>query len=285
MTVTAFDRNRTFGVEIEFTNMSETDIFTLARKLTEVGITTRYEGYNHETRDTWKIVTDASVRNAKHRCGFELVSPPLKGIEGLKELEKALKVLNKTSAKVNRSCGLHVHHDATRWGVKEFKNAYRLYSRMELTLDEAMPRSRRGSNNYYCMSNRAVLASRLDQFEAIKTIEGLRDFWGSRYYKVNMESWWRHGTIEFRHHSGTIEADKIINWIVFTQLIVNRAESSRKLKVNLDDKRYKRTNPWRLVAVEFALHNKGDQMENLIKDAIEWVAGRITHFRTLEAAA
>ena len=285
MTVTAFDRNRTFGVEIEFTDLSEREIMDLVRKLTASGIPTRYEGYNHQLRTTWKIVTDASVRNPKYRCGFELVSPPLKGTEGLEQVRTALKVLSKAGAKINRSCGLHIHHDASWWTVKEFKNVYRLYSRMEATLDEAMPRSRRGSNNYYCMSNRAVLASRLDQFEAIKTIEGLRDFWGSRYYKVNMESWWRHGTIEFRHHSGTIEADKIINWIVFTQLIVNRAESSRKLKVNLDDRRYKRTNPWRLVAVEFALHNKGEQMDELVKSAIEWIAGRITHFRTLEAAA
>lgn len=286
MTVTAFDRGRTFGVEIEFTELSERQILTLEEKLTEAGIETKYEGYNHITRPIWKIVTDGSVRNSKHRCGFELVSPPLKGIEGLEALKKAIEVLNANGAKVNRSCGLHVHHDAGRWGVKEFKNAYRLYSRMEQTIDEAMPKSRRSSNNYYCKSNRSKMETELDLFEACETVNDLRIFWDSdRYYKLNMESWYRHGTIEFRQHSGTTEADKILNWVVFTQLIVTRAENSRKLKVSFDDKRYKRNNPWRLVAVEFALHNKGGQMEDLVKDAIEFIAGRITHFRSLEAAA
>jgi len=35
--------------------------------------------------------------------------------------------------------------------------------------------------------------------------------------------------------------------------------------------------------VEFALHNKGDEMDSLVKGAIEWIAGRITHFRERES--
>lgn len=283
MSVTAFDRERLFGVEIEFSNLSERDIMMLARKLTDAGLVTAYEGYNHQRRSTWKIVYDASVRNTKHRCGWELVSPPLKGIQGLELIEKAVKILKENGATVDETCGLHVHHDARRWTVNEWKNAYRLYARMELTIDEAMPNSRRGSSNYYCQSNRKVLARRLEQFEAVTTIEGLMNFWNSRYFKVNIMSWQRHGTIEFRQHSGTLNAKKIVNWIVFTQMIVNRAESPRKLKVTFDDQRYKRTNPWRLVAVEFALHNKGDEMDSLVKGAIEFIAGRITHFRERES--
>ncbi len=286
MTVTAFDHSRTFGVEIEFTNLSERDIRKLERKLTAAGIPTVYEGYNHITRSTWKIVYDGSVKNTKHYCGWELVSPPLKGLQGLQALKTAMKVLDNNGAKVNRSCGLHVHHDASNWGIKEFKNVYRLYSRMELTIDKAMPKSRRSTNNGYCRSIREHMAHSINAFEACKTVEDLRRYWGgNRYYKVNMESWYRHSTIEFRHHSGTTDADKIINWVVFTQLIVGRAESTRRLKVDFDDRRYKRDNPWRLVAVEFALHNKGNEMDELIKGAIEWISSRITHFRELEVAA
>ena len=125
MSVTAFDRERLFGVEIEFSNLSERDIMMLARKLTDAGLVTAYEGYNHQRRSTWKIVYDASVRNTKHRCGWELVSPPLKGIQGLELIEKAVKILKENGLRL-MNLRSHVHHDARRWTVNEWKNAYRL---------------------------------------------------------------------------------------------------------------------------------------------------------------
>ena len=72
-----------------------------------------------------------------------------------------------------KTCGLHVHHDAKRWTVNEWKNAYRLYARMELTIDEAIPKSRGGSELLTARATRKVLARRLEQFEAVTTIEGL----------------------------------------------------------------------------------------------------------------
>jgi hypothetical protein len=46
---------------------------------------------------------------------------------------------------------------------------------------------------------------------------------GGRYNKVNLCAFLRHGTIEFRQHSGTMNVDKVINWIVFC---VNFVETS-----------------------------------------------------------
>jgi hypothetical protein len=34
-----------------------------------------------------------------------------------------------------------------------------------------------------------------------------------RYQKLNLESLERHGTIEFRQHSGTVDAEKAVNWV------------------------------------------------------------------------
>ena len=48
-----------------------------------------------------------------------------------------------------------------------------------------------------------------------------------RYCKVNLKSFRRHGTIEFRHHSGSTDFEKISNWIILTQAIVERAVNSR----------------------------------------------------------
>ena len=41
-----------------------------------------------------------------------------------------------------------------------------------------------------------------------------------RYYKVNAVAYDRHKTIEFRQHSGTIEYEKISNWVMFLARLV-----------------------------------------------------------------
>lgn len=43
---------------------------------------------------------------------------------------------------------------------------------------------------------------------------------GNRYKKVNLKSYFRHGTVEFRQHSGTIEYTKISNWVLFLHSLV-----------------------------------------------------------------
>jgi hypothetical protein len=289
---TTFDRTRTYGVEIEFTKLNQQQMQKVARDLTAAGLPCEYEGYNHHDSETaWKIVYDGSVRNPSGGRGWELVSPILKGIEGLEQIKLACKILAKNNADVNKTCGLHVHHGAKHWTPKEFVNLHRLYARMEPTIDSSLPKSRRASKNFFCRSVREEILHNVERFEGLKTMDELRQWtidnrgeMDRRYGKINMESWWRHDTVEFRQHSGTIEADKIINWIVFTQLLVQKAEG-RKVKMQLEDKRYKRDNAWRLVAVELALHNKGSEMDELVKSSVEFIANRINHFRNKEQAA
>ena len=67
--------DRKFGIELELIGITREQAIAA---LTGVGIEVREEGYNHETRRHWKIVSDASVRG-----GFELVSPVLQGDAGL----------------------------------------------------------------------------------------------------------------------------------------------------------------------------------------------------------
>ena len=91
-----------FGIEIEAYNCN---MERLARELREAGIHVAVEGYNHTTRDHWKLVTDSSLQGNNT---FELVSPILVGENGLKELETVCWVLDICNAKVND------RNDATR---------------------------------------------------------------------------------------------------------------------------------------------------------------------------
>lgn len=114
----SFIFNRNFGVEIEAYGISRA---TLAKELRREGINVAVEGYNHDTREHWKLVTDGSLRGENT---FELVSPILKGEEGLEELKKVCKVLKAKGAKVNKTCGLHIHFDATDYNLDNWKNIY-----------------------------------------------------------------------------------------------------------------------------------------------------------------
>ena len=217
---TGFNNERTFGVEIEFflgrTNRRGAYAEEVAQAVREQGIECYVESYNHITRPHWKIVTDSSVSYE----GLETVSPPLKGQDGLNQLKKVLKALNQVGAKVDRSCGVHVHHDASDFTLRTFKNLYGLYARFEDCIDELVPMSRRGNYNSYCASP----GTDLEQLQKAKSIEEIVDrMYPSRYIKLNCQSYRRHGTIEFRQHGGSTEYQKIMSWIVLTQMMVERA--------------------------------------------------------------
>ena len=132
MTTQKFNEERTFGIEIEFTTASRE---TVARLMRQKGLLAEVEGYNHFTRGHWKLITDSS-------CGFELVSPILKGRDGLNQLKLATEALAEAGAKVDRRCGLHVHHDINDLDAKQAANIYALYIKLEKTIDSFLPKSR-----------------------------------------------------------------------------------------------------------------------------------------------
>jgi len=227
-----FNQNRTFGVEIEFF-LKEGDrqqaIDKVLRALSDNGIQAQWEGYTHRTTRHWKLVYDSSVRYE----GLEIVSPILKGTEGLAEMKLVTNALNEAGAKVDRSCGIHVHHDATDFTLKSFKNIYGMYARYEDTIDSMVSNSRRGYNNNMCKSPSTNL-------EILKTATSVDEIIGSiyhdRYVKLNCQSFRRHGTIEFRQHQGTTSFEKLQAWVVLTQMMVERSVNSTiQLKPGADD--------------------------------------------------
>lgn len=229
MTTQNFNENRKYGVEIEFT-VHQSLIYDLPMIGRRLGINIQNESYNHTTKSHWKVITDAS-------CGFELVSPPLKGKDGFNQIELACKALAEIGATVNMNCGLHVHHDLNGASVKQIVNIFALYTKMEKTFDSMHPMSRR--NNRFCQSSadlaRYTRQGLLTKLSTITKIEELDQLFRDRYAKVNFRSYLKYGTIEFRQHSGTTNAAKIINWVMMSQQVVERA--NRTVKMNYNESR------------------------------------------------
>lgn len=219
------DANRTFGVEIEF--LSSLPAATIAEALTAAGVETVYEGYNHLRRGHWKIVTDASVPG-----GWELVSPPMRfEAPSFAAIETVSRVLAALRCRIDRRCGLHVHHYAADLGATKVGKILALYAKHEPWIDAMMPVSRRGMNNQYCRTLNVLgdVARTVDAFVACRTREDLERLLPTRYFKVNPAALWRHGTLEFRQHSGTIEAAKIINWVQITRALVEKGASAKSV--------------------------------------------------------
>lgn len=216
-----FSFNRNFGIEIEAFNIDRNE---LSRKLNEAGINTTTESYNHETRNYWKVITDGSLRGTNT---FELVSPILNGTEGLEQLQKVCRVLKSLNGKINKTCGLHIHFEASNFDLNQWKNLTWNYATLENEIDSWMPLSRRGSNNTYCGTIRTT-----NWQSKIQNASNLRDLSraitnDNRYKKLNFQSFWRHQTAEFRQHSGTIEFDKISNWVLFLARLIEFSKETR----------------------------------------------------------
>ncbi|MGI4873686.1 MAG: amidoligase family protein [Janthinobacterium lividum] len=210
---------RTFGVEIEAFGVTRA---ALLAELRAQGLEAQDAGYTHSTTSHWKIVSDGSITGAN---SFELVSPILRGLEGLAELEKACRALKICNAQVNSSCGLHVHFGATDLSLEPLRQLVRNYLVLEPTIDQLMPAARRANNATYCLgllrgrtqaeAERAILTATSP--EALATAAN----GGSRYHKVNLQSYFRQRTVEFRQHSGSTDYEKISMWVKFLHNLID----------------------------------------------------------------
>jgi hypothetical protein len=212
--------DRTFGIELETVGISDDK---MARALRVVGLPVVLRGYTHQTMNEWKIVPDGSVRGNDGSQGWEAVSPILRDEAGMTEAATAIDALKAIGCHTNKTTGLHCHLGVADLNVHELKTILRRYAAFEREIDAFMPPSRREDNNRFCKSIRSFVESRA--FRNANTIEQLVDAQPDRYYKVNLHSWRRYKTIEFRQHNGIVDADRALYWIRFLDAFV--AESVR----------------------------------------------------------
>ena len=203
----------TIGVEIECYGL---DKQRALEAIAARGLRAYETGYNHNDSKThYKLGYDGSI-NGPMPC--EVVSPILKNLKSLKEV---CEVITEAGARVNRSCGLHVHFGAEKFTSAQWVRIVKNYAAIEPVIDSFMPESRRGDNNIYCHSLERPV-ERLSEAFGDVDMRGLQSAFGDdRYFKVNVMAYNTHKTIEFRQHSGTTEYEKIKNWIDFLTAFLN----------------------------------------------------------------
>ncbi len=200
----------TFGVEIECLHANRT---ALVEAGLANGIDVRPQSYNHQDNDTYyKVVSDASVGGDVDPN--EIVSPVLQGNrKGFASIKAVTKTLDAVDARVNKTCGLHVHIGAKDITDKQYINVFKNYQKLELLIDSFMAPSRRGDSRY----SKSLLAY---DFSGCYTKDDVYNKLYSRYFNVNPASWMAHRTIEFRQHQGTTDYTKIVMWVNFVAKLV-----------------------------------------------------------------
>jgi hypothetical protein len=196
----------------------------IAERLREAGVGCWYAGYTHARSTDWKIVTDSSISAPDGFVGLEFVSPPYSD-EGIAKVETVCRILAECGARVNKSCGLHVHIGAHALSINAMKQLARIYHDYESVIDSLLPPSRRQSNTY-CVPLRAHTDLRaINRAVSVQEIQRAV-VGGTRYAKLNFGAYWKHKTVEFRQHSGTVDAVKITKWVFFCQQLVDLAKKT-----------------------------------------------------------
>jgi|TARA_R100000084_G_scaffold103967_1_gene60228 hypothetical protein len=257
-----FNNNRGFGVEVEFirpNNVSKQDICDA------LTVNCRVEGYNHITRPHWKIVSDSSV-SANGRRGYvgdnEIVSPILYGENGFVQLKSMLDTLKQLECEVNYTCGIHVHHDVTNMMVqgkeksqKFLANLVKFVAKYEHLIYKLVSPSRLDNRQYSTPVRREYFSYDLDvtKNDVKKMINKVKNDCNRKYNRggnvidrdqpspnvqhnracgLNFRNVWTRGSVEFRYHNGSLNFEKIVSWIVFTQAIVNAVEDTKSVSMS-----------------------------------------------------
>ena len=223
--------HRAFGVEIELLSDDVDDLAdAVARAGEDVIIANTV---TRVTTKAWKIVPDLSL---PYDCGFELVSPILRGQNGRRRLVNVMNQIDDESY-VNVQCGLHVHVDLTDIKFAGVRRICQNWAKYEDAIDLFLPQSRRGNANRFCQSVRyndflgpgtnkqvndyiGACEDIYDLMECINPITAEDD--SGRYYKLNLRTG-NKNTIEFRAHSGTTDTEKLKRWINFVVAFVENS--------------------------------------------------------------
>jgi len=199
------------------------------------------EDENHVPSDQlghWQQVTDGSIGEK----GREYVSPILQGDEGFQEIDRMTTLLKSHGYFVKRQCGLHVHIDGRDLECGDIKKLLKITRYYEPVLYAMLPASRREGT--YSVPLQRFPKSRFRI--GIKDEEALKRLWygrkgetvnlkskyhHSRYYGLNIHSWFFRRSLEFRYHSGTLNPLKITNFIIICQAMVDKAKGEKKFKI------------------------------------------------------
>ena len=255
-------KTQRFGVEIEMTGITRA---TAARVIaghfntTATHIGGSYDTYSVRAPDgrQWNLVHDQSIdrqnsrgRTERHEYSVEMVSPICK-YDDIITIQEIVRKLRAAGAKVNDSCGIHVHVDASKHDVRTLRNLVNIMASKEdllyKALDVEVERER------YCKKVDEKFLEELNKKKP-RQMQDLEDIWydgygynrhahynNSRYRALNLHSVFTKGTVEFRLFNSTLHAGEVKSYIQLCLAINHQAlaqKSASRAKTHSENEKY-----------------------------------------------
>lgn len=212
----------TFGVESEFFGIRRGDA---VRALRNAGLSAEDDGYHHEARSYWRVTDDGSVANE----GNELVSPILLRTRKQHEaqLMTALATLSARGGVTDATCGTHVHHPALHLNPEQVANVLATYAYFQRTINKVLHPRRQLASYAEPISNPSHWWDRLSRYNSTDALRS-NCYSFARYQSVNLNALAAHGTLEFRQMEGSLNPQRVMDWVDLTGLImqVNKLHAS-----------------------------------------------------------
>lgn len=255
-------KNQTFGIEIEFTGIT--------RKAAAAAIAKELNGnfrYTHERGGydkriitdaqgrKWTICSDSSVTGSNGGNGGEFVTPicTYADIEVDGTVQRCVRALKKAGAKVDKTCGLHIHVGANQHTAKSLKNLCYTFHAKQFLIYKAVGAEDRLYNGFCTRLDTRII----DALRPLRqpSIAQIADAWyqtyapgqrrdmhynASRYHGLNLHSVWYHGTVEFRLFHATLHAGKVRAYVnlclAMSAQAINATRATAEPLVNGNDK-------------------------------------------------
>lgn len=193
-----------------------------------------YEDPKQISHKKWNVVFDGS-------CGFEIVSPVLRGKAGFETVVRALRslrasgLLEKHKIKLSTKSGTHVHLGWRYNDPAKVREILFFMRRFEGAFHSLIASSRvfrsNGRPHPYCRSVRASFGKwRVNSIRTSSDVRRIFRNFERRYCALNLTNFDRpRSTLEIRSHHGTLNEGKICLWLA---LWMNVHNALARIKMN-----------------------------------------------------
>ena len=192
----------------------------------------------------WRIVSDTSISDEEFGAEY-VMTEPYNGDRLLSKIEDITDLIVNTGGYVDESCGLHIHVNGLDMKLEEMKNSLAIGKSMETWIYDMLPEDRKTSRYSQPLPDFNV-----EELMNISTYREFVEFWyhkisdaeittdkynSSRYRGFNVHSRFVNGTIEFRHHHGTLDFIPIEEWLKLCIAVVdtsfNMSKASKEILI------------------------------------------------------
>lgn len=207
-----------FGVEIEISKSQYDKDHTPQYFTKELGLPCKSLSYGGYEPGIWMLKSDSSIDSR----GFEIVTPHLKGQQGLDDLKRVMRFFVKHETYTSVRCGIHVHiwpgwdGASKQWGF-----VFESYRKHQSAIDKIMPPSRIGNTYSGPLKPR--------DHSVLNIAEILSLYGSARYLNVNPQSYRKCKSVEFRQFGVTTDFNEINGWVRFLGLIMDHAQKNELL--------------------------------------------------------